>query len=159
MWSIGTGTRAALEPIPGLADAQPLTHIEALELDEVPEHLLVIGGGYIGLELSQAMRRFGSQVTMIDRNSRLLHREDDDVTEALETLFEDEGIDIVLNAKIKRISGKSGQSVKVVIEQNGTEKTFEGTHLLVAAGRVPNTAGLGLELGRCRANQSWIPQS
>ncbi len=88
---IGTGTHAALEPIPGLADAQPLTHVEALELDEVPEHLLVIGGGYVGLELSQAMRRFGSKVSVIDRNDRLLHREDEDVTEAIGTLFEDEG--------------------------------------------------------------------
>ena len=142
---IGTGTHAALEPIPGLADSQPLTHIEALELDEVPEHLLVIGGGYVGMELSQAMRRFGSKVSVIDRNDRLLHREDDDVTEALGTLFEDEGIELILNTRIKRISGKSGQSVRVVTEQNGTEKTFEGTDLLVAAGRVPNTAGLGLE--------------
>ena len=64
---VSTGTRAALEPIPGLADAQPLTHIEALELDQVPGHLIVIGGGYVGLELSQAMRRFGSKVTVIDR--------------------------------------------------------------------------------------------
>ena len=80
---INTGTRAALEPVPGLIDARPLTHIEALELDEVPEHFLVIGGGYIGLELSQAMRRFGSNVSVIDRNDRLIHREDDDVTEAV----------------------------------------------------------------------------
>src|SRR5262245_41852579 len=143
---INTGTRAALQPVPGLVDAQPLTHIEALELDEVPEHLFVIGGGYIGLELSQAMRRFGSKVTIIDRNDRLMHREDDDVTEALQKLFEDEGIDMVLNATIKRISGKSGQSVRIVIEQRGVEKTLEGSHLLVAAGRSPNTNGIGLEL-------------
>jgi pyruvate/2-oxoglutarate dehydrogenase complex dihydrolipoamide dehydrogenase (E3) component len=143
---INTGTRAVLEPVPGLVDAQPLTHIEALELDEVPEHLFVIGGGYVGLELSQAMRRFGSKVTIIDRNDRLMHREDDDVTEALQNLFEDEGIDIVLNATVKRISGKSGQSVRIVIEQRGAEKTLEGSHLLVAAGRSPNTDGIGLEL-------------
>ena len=143
---IGTGTHAALEPIPGLAGSQPLTHIEALELDEVPAHLLVIGGGYVGLELSQAMRRFGSKVSVIDRNDRLLHREDDDVTEALRSLFEDEGIESILNARTQRVSGKSGQSVRVVIEQNGVEKTIEGTHLLVAAGRVPNTADIGLEL-------------
>jgi pyruvate/2-oxoglutarate dehydrogenase complex dihydrolipoamide dehydrogenase (E3) component len=143
---INTGTRAALEPVPGLIDAQPLTHIEALELHEVPEHLLVIGGGYIGLELSQAMRRFGSNVSVIDRNSRLIHREDDDVTEAIQNLLEDEGIDIFLNAKVKSISGKSGQSVKMVIEQRGAEKTLAGSHLLVAAGRTPNTNGLGLEL-------------
>jgi pyruvate/2-oxoglutarate dehydrogenase complex dihydrolipoamide dehydrogenase (E3) component len=143
---INTGTRAALEPVPGLAEAQPLTHIEALELDELPEHLLVVGGGYIGLELSQAMRRFGSRVTVIDRNSRFIHREDDDVTEAVQNLIAEEGIDIVLNAKIKSVTGKSGQSVKMVIEQRGAEKTLEGTHLLVAAGRTPNTAGIGLDL-------------
>jgi pyruvate/2-oxoglutarate dehydrogenase complex dihydrolipoamide dehydrogenase (E3) component len=143
---INTGTTAALEPVPGLLDAQPLTHIEALELDEVPEHLLVIGGGYIGLELAQAMRRFGSRVTVVDRNDRVIHREDDDVTEAIQGLLADEGVDIVLGARVKRISGKSGQSVKMVIEQRGAEKTLEGTHLLVAAGRTPNTAGIGLDL-------------
>ena len=143
---ISTGTRAALDPIPGLAEAQPLTHIEALELDEIPEHLVVIGGGYVGLELSQAMRRFGSEVTVIERNGQLVHREDEDVTEALSGLFNDEGIDILLNAQIQRISGKSGQSVKIVLEQNGVEKTLEGSHVLVAAGRNPNTEGLGLEL-------------
>jgi pyruvate/2-oxoglutarate dehydrogenase complex dihydrolipoamide dehydrogenase (E3) component len=143
---INTGTRPALQPVPGLIEAQPLTHIEALELDQVPKHLLVVGGGYIGLELSQAMRRFGSKVTMIDRNDRLMHREDDDVTEALQKLFQDEGIDLVLNATLKRVSGKSGQSVRMVIEQRGAEKTLEGSHLLVAAGRSPNTDGIGLEL-------------
>ena len=143
---VSTGTRAALEPIPGLADAQPLTHIEALELDQIPGHLIVIGGGYVGLELSQAMRRFGSKVTIIDRNDRLLHKEDDDVTEALAALFKDEGIDTVLNARVRRISGKSGDSVTVVVEQNGREKTLAGTHLLVAAGRRPNTENIGLEL-------------
>jgi pyruvate/2-oxoglutarate dehydrogenase complex dihydrolipoamide dehydrogenase (E3) component len=143
---IGTGTHAALEPIPGLADAQPLTHVEALELDEIPEHLLVIGGGYVGLELSQAMRRFGSRVSVIDRNDRLAHREDEDVTDALRSLFEEEGIDIVLNARVKAISGKSGKAVRINIEQNGVEKTLDGTHLLVAAGRTPNTEGIGLEV-------------
>jgi pyruvate/2-oxoglutarate dehydrogenase complex dihydrolipoamide dehydrogenase (E3) component len=143
---ISTGTRAALAPIPGLVDAQPLTHVEALELDEVPKHLLVLGGGYVGLELSQAMRRFGSKVSLIERNRHLVHGEDEDVTEALRCLFQDEGVDILLNAQIKQISGKSGQSVKVVLEQNGVERTIEGSHLLVAGGRIPNTEGIGLEL-------------
>jgi len=143
---ISTGTRAVLDETPGLVDAQPLTHVEALELDDLPEHLLVIGGGYVGLELSQAMRRFGSKVSLIDRNDRLLHREDDDVTEALQQLFKDEGIDLVLNARIKSVSGKSGQSVKIVIERNGKQIHLEGSHLLVATGRAPNTGGIGLEL-------------
>ncbi|MGH9618137.1 MAG: dihydrolipoyl dehydrogenase family protein [Bryobacteraceae bacterium] len=142
---VSTGTRAALGPIPGLADAQPLTHIEALELDRVPEHLIVIGGGYVGMELSQAMRRFGSKVIVIDRNDRLLHREDNDVSEALASLFKDEGIDTLLNARVKRVSGKSGDSVAVVIEQAGTETILNGTHLLVAAGRIPNAENIGLE--------------
>ncbi len=143
---VSTGTRATLEAIPGLAEAQPLTHIEALELDQVPEHLLVIGGGYIGVELSQAMRRFGSKVTLIDRNGRLMSKEDPDVCEALGSLLADEGVDVLLNAQIKQVSGKSGDSVSVVIEQNGMEKVLKGTHILVATGRNPNTEGLGLEL-------------
>jgi pyruvate/2-oxoglutarate dehydrogenase complex dihydrolipoamide dehydrogenase (E3) component len=143
---ISTGTRAASGAIPGLAEAQPLTHVEALELDEVPEHLLVIGGGYVAMELSQAMRRFGSRVSVIDRNERLLSREDEDVSEALRSLLEDEGIDLFLGAAIKRVSGKSGRSVGIVLEQNGAEKAVEGSHVLVATGRTPNTEGLGLEL-------------
>jgi pyruvate/2-oxoglutarate dehydrogenase complex dihydrolipoamide dehydrogenase (E3) component len=143
---IDTGTRAAIEPIPGLADARPLTHVEALELDEIPEHLLVLGGGYVGLEMSQAMRRFGSKVSIIEHHDRLAHREDDDVTDALRNLFEDEGIDLVLNTQVKRVSGKSGDSVSIAVEQNGAEQFLHGTHLLVAAGRIPNTKDIGLDL-------------
>jgi pyruvate/2-oxoglutarate dehydrogenase complex dihydrolipoamide dehydrogenase (E3) component len=104
---IGTGTHASIDPIPGLAEASPLTHIEALELDQIPEHILILGGGYIGLEMAQAMRRFGSRVTVVERNARLAHREDEDVSEALHELFRDEGISIVTNAEVKRIEGKS----------------------------------------------------
>jgi pyruvate/2-oxoglutarate dehydrogenase complex dihydrolipoamide dehydrogenase (E3) component len=143
---VSTGTRASLAPIPGLADAQPLTHIEALELDEVPEHLLVIGGGYVGIELAQAMRRFGSKVTVIDPNQRLMSKEDPDVCDAIRSLLADEGIEIHLNAQVKRVSGKSGQSVNLVVEQRGAENVLKGTHVLVAIGRIPNTEGLGLEL-------------
>jgi pyruvate/2-oxoglutarate dehydrogenase complex dihydrolipoamide dehydrogenase (E3) component len=143
---VSTGTRATLGTIPGLAEAQPLTHVEALELDEIPQHLLVIGGGYVGIELSQAVRRFGSKVSVIDRNERLMSREDDDVCEALRGLLNDEGIDTFLNAQLKRIVGKSGDSVSVILEQNGAEKTLQGTHVLVATGRAPNTEGLGLEV-------------
>ena len=143
---VSTGTRPALGQTPGLTEAQPLTHIEALELDRVPQHLIVIGGGYVGLELSQAMRRFGSKVTIVDRNSRLLHREDDDVAEALAGLFNDEGIDALLGARIVHVSGRSGESVTVIIEQAGREMNLTGTHLLAAAGRVPNTENIGLDL-------------
>ena len=143
---VSTGTRATIENVPGLLEAQPLTHIEALELDVVPGHLLVIGGGYVGVELSQAMRRFGSKVSIIDRNQRLMSREDEDVCQAIRELLEDEGVNVFLNARVLRVSGKSGDSVSVVIQQNGVEKTLNGTHILVAAGRTPNTEGLGLDL-------------
>jgi pyruvate/2-oxoglutarate dehydrogenase complex dihydrolipoamide dehydrogenase (E3) component len=143
---VSTGTRAKLDAISGLAEAQPLTHVEALELEEVPEHLLVLGGGYVGVELCQAMKRFGSKVTVIDRNERLMSKEDPDVCAALRTLLADEGIQILLNARIKRVSGKSGASVSVVIERDGIEKTVTGSHLLVATGRIPNTEGLDLDV-------------
>jgi pyruvate/2-oxoglutarate dehydrogenase complex dihydrolipoamide dehydrogenase (E3) component len=143
---IGIGTQAAIESIPGLVTARPLTHVEALELDVVPEHLIVIGGGYVGLEFAQALGRFGSKVTIIDRNHRVIHGEDEDITEGLQALLEDEGVDLVLNARIKSISGTSGQTVHVTLEENGVERSLRGTHILVAAGRVPNTKDIGLDL-------------
>jgi pyruvate/2-oxoglutarate dehydrogenase complex dihydrolipoamide dehydrogenase (E3) component len=142
---IGTGTRAAIDPVPGLLEAKPMTHIEALELDYVPVHLLVLGGGYIGLELAQAMRRFGSRVTVLDRNSRLAHREDEDVSAGLEELFADEGIELMLDSRIQSVEGMSGGTVKLHITQAGSEKILEGTDLLVATGRAPNTQNIGLE--------------
>jgi pyruvate/2-oxoglutarate dehydrogenase complex dihydrolipoamide dehydrogenase (E3) component len=142
---------------PGLAEAQPLTHIEALELDEIPEHLLIVGGGYVGVEMAQAMRRFGSEVTIIDRGERLMSKEDPDVCEALRSLLADEGIEILLNARVKRVSGKSGDAVSLAVEQNGVEKVLKGSHILVATGRIPNTEGLGLELtGVGLTNRGYI---
>ena len=143
---IGTGTHAAVDDTPGLKEAQPLTHIEALELDVVPEHLIVLGGGYVGLEFAQAMRRFGSQVTVVDRNDRLLHREDEDVTEGIRKLCEDEGIHLALNATVQRVSGESGEAVSLLLLQGGVGRTLEGSHLLVTGKRVPNTKDIGLEL-------------
>jgi len=92
------------------------------------------------------MRRFGSEVSVIDRNEWLMSREDEDVCEALRSLLEDEGVNILLDARIKRVSGTSGDSVSIVVEQDGAEKVLKGSHVLVAAGRSPNTEGLGLEL-------------
>ncbi len=106
---VSTGTRAKLEAIPGLSEAQPLTHIEALELDTIPKHLLVIGSGYVGVEFAQAMRRFGSSVSVIGRRERLMPQEDEDVGEALRSLLEDEGINLLLRTRIKRVSGKVGR--------------------------------------------------
>ena len=143
---VSTGSRATIDHTPGLAEAKPMTHIEALELDQLPEHLIVLGGGYIGLEMSQAMRRFGSRVTIIERNARLAHREDDDVTTALQELCAAEGIDVVTGARVTKVEGKSGESVALHVNRAGQETVIQGTHLLVAGGRTPNTNDIGLEL-------------
>jgi pyruvate/2-oxoglutarate dehydrogenase complex dihydrolipoamide dehydrogenase (E3) component len=142
---ISTGSRARIDPIPGLAEAQPMTHVEALELDRVPKHLVVLGGGYVGIELAQAMRRFGSRVTVIERNDALVHREDRDVSEALRELFEDEGIEVRTGTCIDRVKGRSGESVKLQVTRDGTQDVIEGSDLLVASGKIPNTDGIGLE--------------
>src|SRR6201998_2831610 len=110
---INTGTRALVGSVPGLVESCPLTHVEALELDIVPEHLLILGGGYFGFELSQAMRRLGSRVTIMERNDRLVHREDQDVSQALMQLLQDEGIVTVANTNLGRVDGKSGQGVRL----------------------------------------------
>jgi pyruvate/2-oxoglutarate dehydrogenase complex dihydrolipoamide dehydrogenase (E3) component len=143
---IGTGTHATLPEIPGLAEAKPLTHVEALELDHIPEHLLVLGGGYVGLELAQAFRRLGSRVTVIDRNKSLAHHEDEDVCEALASLFRDEGIDLRLNTRVEAVEGLSGESVRLHLLHSGSKRMLECTDFLVSSGRTPNTAGIGLEL-------------
>jgi pyruvate/2-oxoglutarate dehydrogenase complex dihydrolipoamide dehydrogenase (E3) component len=138
---INTGSRPRIDHTPGLSDVRPLTHIEALDLDEVPEHLLVLGGGYVGLELAQAFRRFGSRVTVVEQNASLLNREDDDVISAVEQLLRDEGIGIKTGTSIHLVEGESGRSVRLRTSYGD----IEGTHLLVAAGRTPNTDGIGLE--------------
>jgi pyruvate/2-oxoglutarate dehydrogenase complex dihydrolipoamide dehydrogenase (E3) component len=143
---INTGTHATIDATPGLREANPLTHVEALELDRVPEHLIVLGGGFVGLEFAQAMRRLGSRVTVIDRNPRLVHREDQDVSAALLELFRDEGIDVLTDTRSARVQGKSGESVKLSAQRNGANLLLEGTDLLVATGRTPNTSGIGLEV-------------
>jgi pyruvate/2-oxoglutarate dehydrogenase complex dihydrolipoamide dehydrogenase (E3) component len=143
---INTGTHATIEATPGLREAKPLTHIEALELDLVPARLIVLGGGFVGLEFAQAMRRFGSRVTVVDRNTRLIHREDEDISDAMLELFGDEGIDVLLNTRIARVEGKSGESVKLSADRGGSATVVEGSHILVAAGRTPNTEGIGLDV-------------
>lgn len=143
---IDTGSHATIEPIPGLAESAPLTHIEALELTVLPEHLIVLGGGFIGLELSQAMRRFGARVTVIERNPSLVHREDPDVVEGLQQLFHDEGIDILTDTKVTRVEGTSAKSVTLRLKNPNGETTLTGSHILVATGRTPNTKNIGLEL-------------
>src|SRR5256714_3062516 len=105
---LNLGTRATIPPTAGLADARPLTHIEALELDRVPAHLIVLGGGYVGLEFAQAYRRFGSRVTVVQHGPQLLGQEDTDVADAIGRLFADEGIEVLLSAEALQVDGRSG---------------------------------------------------
>ena len=154
---LNISTHAAIPPIPGLAAADPLTNVEALELDVVPEHLLVLGGGYVGLELAQAYRRFGSRVTVIEHGPQLAGREDPDVAEEVRRFLTAEGIDILLTATTLSVQGRSGEAVSVTLRTDGGERTLDGSHVLVAAGRRPNTEGIGLDLaGVERDAQGYI---
>ncbi len=139
------GSRAAIPDIPGLAAAKPMTHVEALDLDRLPEHVIVLGGGYVGLELAQALRRFGSAVTVIERGREIAGKEDPDVAQALLENFTSEGIEVLLETKVREVEGLSGKQIRIRAENHHGDQTIEGSDLLVAAGRTPNTRGIGLE--------------
>ena len=142
---INVGTQAAIPGVPGLEAARPLTNIEALELDRVPPHLIVVGGGYVGLEFAQAYRRFGSRVTIIEHGPQLMAREDPDVSEELQRILSDEGVHFLVGAKIVRVDGRSGKKVSLVVRTSSGEQKVAGSDILVAAGRIPNTADIGLD--------------
>ncbi len=142
---LNLGTHAAIPPIPGLVAAAPLTHVEALEMGRVPVHLVVIGGGYVGVEFAQAFRRLGSRVTVLEFGTQLLGREDPDVADAVRAMFAEDGIDVVLGAETKAVEGRSGDGVRLRVRIAAGERVIEGSDILVAAGRVPNTRKIGLE--------------
>jgi pyruvate/2-oxoglutarate dehydrogenase complex dihydrolipoamide dehydrogenase (E3) component len=141
---LNIGTHAAIPKIPGIEAARPLTHIEALDLDYAPSHLIVLGGGYVGLEMAQAYRRFGSRVTVIEAGPQLIGREDPDIAEALQRILSDEGIQFVLAADALRVDGQSGKKVSITVRTPSGEQTIEGSDMLVSVGRIPNTTGIGL---------------
>lgn len=142
---LNLGTHASIPAVPGLAESEPLTNIEALELDRLPEHLIVIGGGYVGLEFAQAYRRFGSRVTILQREPQIIVNQDPDVASALAGILAGEGIEIIAPAEILRVEGRSGNGVRLVVQASSGEKTIGGSDILVAIGRAPNTTGIGLE--------------
>ena len=142
---LNVGTHALIPAVPGLEATKPLTHIEVLELDILPAHLIVIGGGYAGLELAQAYRRFGAEVTIIEAGPQLMSREDPDVSHEIRRILSEEGIECLVSTELLKASGQSGAAVSIAVRANGSERTIEGSHFLVAAGRVPNTAGIGLD--------------
>jgi len=139
------GTHAAIPDIPGLRESKPMTHIEALDLQRRPEHLIVLGGGYVGLELGQALRRLGSRVTVIGRGSQLASNEDADVAQAILQLFRDEGIDVLLGTHVLGVNGLSGGHVTLQLQTGNGTRPLDGTDILVALGRTPNTNGIGLK--------------
>jgi pyruvate/2-oxoglutarate dehydrogenase complex dihydrolipoamide dehydrogenase (E3) component len=141
---LNVGTRAAIPNVPGLETAQPLTHVEALELDYVPRHLIVIGGGYSGLELAQAFRRFGSDVTIVESGPQLLAREDIDVSQEMRRILGSEDIRVLVGAELLQVDGRSGDKVTLSVRTPSGEQRIDGSDILVAAGRIPNTPGIGL---------------
>jgi pyruvate/2-oxoglutarate dehydrogenase complex dihydrolipoamide dehydrogenase (E3) component len=143
---LNVGTRPAIPGVPGLAESRPMSNIDLLEIDRLPEHLVVIGGGYVGLEFAQAYRRFGSRVTIIQRDSQLLSGEDADVVAEVNSGLAAEGIEIFLSAKTLSVEGRSGERVTLVVAAQSQTKTMEASDILVAAGRVPNTSGIGLDI-------------
>ena len=142
---LNVGTHAAIPNVPDLVAAQPLTHVEALDLDYLPQHLVVIGGGYSGLELAQAFRRFGSDVTIIESGPQLLAREDIDVSQEMRRILSDEGIQVLVEGELIQVSGRSGDKVKLTVRTPSGEQQIDGSDILVAVGRIPNTAGIGLK--------------
>src|SRR5580692_4674787 len=142
---LNLGTHPAIPAISDLEAARPLTHIEALELDYAPAHLIVLGGGYVGLEMAQAYRRFGSRVTVIEPGPRVISREDADVSDEIQRILSDEGVQLVTAAETRGVRGRSGEQVSVTVRTPSGEQQIEGSDMLVATGRIPNTAGIGLE--------------
>jgi pyruvate/2-oxoglutarate dehydrogenase complex dihydrolipoamide dehydrogenase (E3) component len=141
---LNLGTRPRVPPIPGLATAA-LTNIELLELGRLPERLVVLGGGYVGLEFAQTYRRFGSRVTVVERGPQVLSREDPDVADAVQRLFADEEIEVLLNAQTVRVDGRRG-ALSVALRTSDGERAIAATDILAAMGRAPNTSGIGLDI-------------
>jgi pyruvate/2-oxoglutarate dehydrogenase complex dihydrolipoamide dehydrogenase (E3) component len=139
------GSRATIPDISGLAAAKPMTHVGALDLERLPDHVIVLGGGYVGLELAQALRRFGSTVTLIERGGQLAVAEDADIAQAILENFTSEGIEVLLETRVRQVDGLSSQKIRIAIENGRGQETIEGTDLLVATGRIANTQGIGLE--------------
>ena len=142
---LNLGTHATIPDLPGLRAARPLTHVEALELDRLPSHLIVLGGGYVGLEFGQAFVRFGSRVTVLERGPQLLPREDKDVAGALLEFLRLDGVDVRLNVQVAQVEGSSGNSVRVKLAASAGTSILEGSDILVATGRTPNTQNIGLD--------------
>jgi len=140
---INAGARPSVPAIDGLKDVPFLDSTSIMELNAVPDHLLVLGGGYVGLEFGQMFRRFGSRVTIVNSAKQLLTREDSDVADEVAAILKQDGIEVLLNAKAERVTKKGGQ-IHLTVRTGGESRTLDGSHLLVATGRIPNTDSLNL---------------
>jgi pyruvate/2-oxoglutarate dehydrogenase complex dihydrolipoamide dehydrogenase (E3) component len=141
---VNVGARASIPPVPGLDSVPYLDNSKMMEVDFLPEHLVVLGGGYIALEFGQMYRRFGSKVTIIQRGSRILINEDEDVAHGIAGILESEGIEICTNTGDYRVESR-GSGIAIQLTCNGKPREITGSHLLVATGRTPNTHDLGLD--------------
>jgi len=143
---INTGARPAMPQLPGLDGVPTLNSTTIMELDTVPDHLLILGGGYIGLEFGQMFRRFGSQVTIVQRGKQLLAREDTDVAEEVAKILREDGIEILLDTDAVRAARTDDEQIALTVKTPQGERMLTGSHLLVAAGRAPNTDKLNLSV-------------
>lgn len=142
---INTGERPAQPDLPGVEQIPVLNSTSIMELDAVPEHLLIVGGGYVGLEFGQMFRRFGSRVTIIQRGTHLLSREDDDIADAVADILREDGIEILLQATPRHVLRQANNQLHLNVETSEGERQLTGSHLLMAAGRTPNTDKLNAE--------------
>ena len=142
---IDTGARPSKPPIPGLDSVNAFNSSSIMEIEKIPEHLLIIGGGYVGLEFGQMFHRFGSKVTIIQRNNQLLPLEDKDVAKEIAEILKQEGLQILLETTTTKINKPANGKIVLTVRKNETERTIEGSDLLVATGRVPNTTFLNPE--------------
>ena len=155
---INTGLRPAVPPLDGLKDVESLDSTSIMQLDRLPEHLLVLGGGYVGLEFGQMFRRFGSRVSIIQRGAYLLPREDTDISEAVADVLREDGINVHLSTAAVRVDPRPAGIDLTIAALDGTPETLSGSHLLVAVGRTPNTEGLNLSAAGIRSGaHGYIP--
>jgi pyruvate/2-oxoglutarate dehydrogenase complex dihydrolipoamide dehydrogenase (E3) component len=156
---INAGERPAPLDIPGADGVNTLNSTTVMELDEVPAHLVIVGGGYVGLEFAQLFRRLGAEVTIVHRGSHLLGREDEDIASAVQKVLEEDGIEVLLNASASSVAER-GNKVVLLVDQQGTIREIAGSHLMTAAGRVPNSDSLALEAAGIETDKKgYIPTS
>ncbi len=149
---VNTGTRPARPPIDGLDDVPAYDNTTIMDLEQLPRHLLVLGGGYVGLEFGQMFRRFGSRVTLVHRGQRLLEREDDDVSEAILEILREDGLELLLETSARKVERAGKHGLRLAVEGPEGSRTLEATHLLLATGRTPGTDGLNLAAAGVRTD-------